>query len=373
MSNCFSSLCMCAVVVLFAFPSDALGVLFRDQMTDPNDWGKNASSSDHTATWNYDYDDDGIPEAPSFEAGDAATRGLKMEANNTDFFDSVETFAVYPLGQNFTGNYQLKFDAWQNYSTFDREQDGGNGTTEFLGGGIGYDNTQSTVGVSGAGHQIITTGEGGSGSDYRAFKGSYYLAGGEMACGSRNATGCGATGPYEVLFPAGSGVPPAAQGQTGSPNENRGGSSGFQWYIHTVSVSGTVVRHQMRNNSGEIRNIAVYDVTELDPNNVESTDGNISIVYADFFNSISPSASLTFGLVDNVTVSDTIAGDFDFDGDVDGNDFLLYQQHPGVGPLNDWQTNYGMSSLLSASAAVPEPTSSLLALAALCLAMGRRR
>lgn len=294
---------MIAALCFVVSTIEARGALFSDSLDDPNalgtTWGKNASSSDHTSTFGYDYSADGIPEAPN-NLGGAATTGVKLEANNTDFVDSVEFFTLYPIGQNFTGKYQLRFDAWQNYSTFDREQDGGAGTTEFLGGGIGYDNTSADVG---AGHQIISTNEGGSGSDYRAFKGGYFLANGDMACGSRNATGCGNSGPYERLFPNGSGVPPVSQGQTGVPNENRDGSSAFQWFTHIISVDGNEVRHQMTNDSGTRRNIVIYDTTVLDPNNVVATDGNISIFYADFFSSISPSANVTFGLVDNVVVS----------------------------------------------------------------------
>jgi hypothetical protein len=60
-----------------------------------------------------------------------------------------------------------------------------------------------------------------------------------------------------------------------------------------------------------------------------------------------------------IFVSDQVAGvpgDFDSDGDVDGRDFLVWQRNPSVGDLEDWQTNYGASSL-SASIAVPEPGS----------------
>ncbi len=67
-------------------------------------------------------------------------------------------------------------------------------------------------------------------------------------------------------------------------------------------------------------------------------------------------------------------GDFDVDGDVDGDDFLLWQSDPSVGSLADWEENYGTVATLSATAAaVPEPTTTALALVALCLAMGRRR
>ena len=60
----------------------------------------------------------------------------------------------------------------------------------------------------------------------------------------------------------------------------------------------------------------------------------------------------------------TPLGDFDFDGDVDGQDFLAWQRNPSVGDLADWQASYGVG-LLTASLAVPEPTGALLS----CLAL----
>ncbi len=56
-----------------------------------------------------------------------------------------------------------------------------------------------------------------------------------------------------------------------------------------------------------------------------------------------------------------IAGDFDFDGDVDGFDFLTWQWDPSIGALSDWQANYGMSFPPPVNAAtVPEPTAIVL-------------
>jgi len=67
-------------------------------------------------------------------------------------------------------------------------------------------------------------------------------------------------------------------------------------------------------------------------------------------------------------------GDFDKDGDADGDDYLLWQRDPSVGSLADWEASYGTVSLLSASGVtIPEPTTSALTLAAICLAMSRRR
>ena len=51
-----------------------------------------------------------------------------------------------------------------------------------------------------------------------------------------------------------------------------------------------------------------------------------------------------------------IPGDFDNDGSVDGQDFLVWQRDPNIGDLTDWQANYGAGSLAS-SIAVSEPCS----------------
>jgi len=59
------------------------------------------------------------------------------------------------------------------------------------------------------------------------------------------------------------------------------------------------------------------------------------------------------------------AGDFDGDGDVDGNDFLTWQRGAASSSdLADWETNFGLSdgALASASSAsVPEPSTWMLA------------
>ena len=70
------------------------------------------------------------------------------------------------------------------------------------------------------------------------------------------------------------------------------------------------------------------------------------------------------------------AGDFDFDGDVDGRDFLVWQRGGSATPLSatdlaDWQANYGAGAL-SANVAVPEPASAVLLIVG-CLAIPRRR
>ena len=64
-------------------------------------------------------------------------------------------------------------------------------------------------------------------------------------------------------------------------------------------------------------------------------------------------------------------GDFDFDSDVDGADFLLWQRNGGsVNDLSDWQAGFGTGTL-SAAQSVPEPSSLLLSMS-LIFWSGRR-
>ncbi len=58
-------------------------------------------------------------------------------------------------------------------------------------------------------------------------------------------------------------------------------------------------------------------------------------------------------------------GDFDVDGNVDGNDFLVWQRGGSPngatpGDLNIWETNYGNTPLTTVLTSVPEPATGLL-------------
>jgi hypothetical protein len=79
-------------------------------------------------------------------------------------------------------------------------------------------------------------------------------------------------------------------------------------------------------------------------------------------NSFSVSVPFRSILALRINTDSSQPGDFDEDGDVDGRDFLLWQQNPSVGDLADWQENYGTVPELGASVAVPEPTAAALAL-----------
>ncbi len=206
-----------------------------------------------------------------------------MEANLTS--GTAQYLTLYPLGQNFTGNYKLRFDAWMNFEA------GGGSSTEFLGGGIGYDNTTADV-ASGA--QAITTSDGGSASDWRAFKSGFFIASADMAAGTRQGSD-----PYYADFLP-SVAAPASQSQTGG---SVAGSPGFQWVTWEFGVVGNNVSIFVEKPNGDRLEIASYDKTDTsDGSSGVSTDGNISLFYADFFTSISPAPEIQFGLIDNVVV-----------------------------------------------------------------------
>lgn len=70
------------------------------------------------------------------------------------------------------------------------------------------------------------------------------------------------------------------------------------------------------------------------------------------------------------------AGDFDGDGDVDGNDFLVFQRGVptyGMAELNDIKNNFGAGGAVAAAGAIPEPSTSLLAAFGVVGAATRRR
>lgn len=95
---------------------------------------------------------------------------------------------------------------------------------------------------------------------------------------------------------------------------------------------------------------------------------------------------LLFGLVESIDstffadrlfapISD---GDFDFDGDVDGRDFLVWQQgNSPSGALNSadlalWQTNFGIGLLTANTRVVPEPATCVAMLASVLIVVSLR-
>jgi hypothetical protein len=104
----------------------------------------------------------------------------------------------------------------------------------------------------------------------------------------------------------------------------------------------------------------------------EGLSGLDGATFADYF-----TVSGTLG-ADNYKLTSKLtngpAGDYDNDGDVDGNDFLVWQRGGSPSPLSPadlatWKANFGAPATANGSAAVgavPEPASLLSAMVALC-------
>lgn len=279
---------LASLTLFLAAPADA-AELFRDELASGAGWGINSfGDGDHAATFGYDYSADGIPEAPNSQGGDTATSGVKAVANTDSGSAAAAGFTLYPTGQSFSGSYQLRFDTWTNYDVDERINGGSAGTTEFIGGGVGYDDTSADIGV---GAQIIATNDGGSGSDWRAFADGSFLANEDMTGGSRN----GFVGHYANFLP---GVaPPGSQLQLSFP-PGTAGSPGFQWVTFEINTNVDAGRAivTLEKPDGTRREIVRIDQPY-------TSDGNIGLYYADLFSSVTSRPDLTFGIFDNVVVS----------------------------------------------------------------------
>lgn len=133
-----------------------------------------------------------------------------------------------------------------------------------------------------------------------------------------------------------------------------------------------VTRHS-GNSAGELARTQIYQVTEQ----LLLDDGQ---GFTNFRADVNNNGQGRFYL-DNIQFgrlgSPSIDGDFDGDGDVDGNDFFVWQRGNspngiGSGDLGLWQSNYG-SPLVANVSAVPEPSAILLGTIACLLGIGTRR
>lgn len=278
---------MAFICVLMVAPTTALGaILYSDDFDSDTSasWNINATS-DTAATFAFDYSSLGIAAAPNSTGG--TTLGLKLEANMSSAipWTGTEAITLSPMGQYFSGSYQLSFDMWMNYPI------GGTGTTEYLAaGGVGYDDTTinkagELVGThTGSGGWFAVDGDGGSRKDFRAFKNAseqfsestQFYAGTGSSLSPYSDNPQNASNPYYSSLGGATGV-------------------GFQWREVTITVDG----------SSAIWAIDGLPIVRLDPTIGSSFPlaGNISIGYMDTFSSTASSPANAFGLIDNIRVT----------------------------------------------------------------------
>jgi len=285
-----------------AFPFAASAQLFTENFDIDHtaNWQYNSSVAGDTpnnninneANFFFDYSTIGIPSAPNSVGG--TTRGLKMEANvpGSGVFSGM---SASPLGQSFTGDYILRFDAWQNFNgPFPA---GGNGSTQMTLAGIGAPTTQAQFpGGTFTGLGFSASGDGGTATDYRAYNAPgapYAETSGVYAAG--NVAGVtNNTHPYYSGF--GNVAAPAAQlalfpQQTGNTAV---GTQGMRWHQWEITKNGSTVTWRI--DGTLIATVSSFTLGsdniflgQFDINGTSSTDPN--------------ARALLFGLVDNVNVS----------------------------------------------------------------------
>lgn len=98
-------------------------------------FGAANSIEDYDANFAYDYSADSIPPSPS---SGGTTKGLKVTVNKKDATGTgAAAINVYAKGQNFTGNYTVRFDLWINVDLTAA------GTTEHALMGINHSGTRT--------------------------------------------------------------------------------------------------------------------------------------------------------------------------------------------------------------------------------------
>src|ERR1041385_502051 len=89
-------------------------VLFQDNFdaTPASNWIINAAPSPDRAVIGFDYSAVGIPSAPN---SGGTTIGAMMQAKRPGGTAALSGVSISPVGQSFSGDYQLRYDLWASY------------------------------------------------------------------------------------------------------------------------------------------------------------------------------------------------------------------------------------------------------------------
>jgi hypothetical protein len=220
---------------------------------------------DGSVTFAYDYVGAGIPLAPNSLPGTMG--GLRLTANDTA--GAADAITLFHNTQ-ITGltSYSLFVDIYMGVT-------GTSGTTEHAHIGVAGDGAtfnQLFSPISGSGHYMAMTGDGGSSSDYRQFKPSVgpVNSGDASYLNDTNTTNnTGST--YQTLFPD----------TNGSPTN--------LWTTMEIRIGGGLITY-------------LLDGTPIIQDTVEVTDGFVSLGYGDLFTSVADPFQSQFVVYDNFRV-----------------------------------------------------------------------
>jgi hypothetical protein len=276
-ANVLFSLC---AIVGFALQDTARGQeLFRSEFSDREGFVL-ALDDDTEAEFGWDYSQLGIPPAPNSEDGD--TIGLRLASNVTDDGPGAAAISVSPDEEFFSGQFEVQFDFWLNYST-------SGGTTEYAGGAVGFDARSGAI-FDGAALMVNTDGD--AASDYVLFNEGVELGldSGQYAIPSLDH----AAPENENLRTAFPGNPPPASQETEFAQAlvaNPDGTFGFGW--HTMTI---------RADSGAGTATFLIDGFEFGTVTGEVA-GSVALTHWDRFNSVADKPDLAFGVYDNLIVT----------------------------------------------------------------------
>ena len=267
-------------------------VLFTSNLDTSTGWTTvQEATPSSLATYGYDYSALGIPASPN---GGGTTIGLRMAANTTATVQAITAATV----ATFTGIYRVTFDFWGN--SVGPFPAGGTGSTEYIGGGVGFSGTNPRAGAS-----LLTTIEGGSGVDWRLDKGATAQT---IASGSYNSAVASRDGNDPFFSGAFIGQSAPAAQTTLFPTIQTGtignGSVGFKWYVMQIDVdssAGTAAFSIINptNNASSL----IGTLTQT--GGAVAVTGSGSLTLLDSFTSVSNSNlanDLVFAVFDNYSV-----------------------------------------------------------------------
>ena len=251
-------------------------LLFSSELESDAGWTI-VADEDTSYEFGFDYSTLGIPKNPNNPSD--TTTGLRLAANIEEP-GAANRISVTP-NDSFSGSYRLEADFWLNFHT-------SGGTTEYIGGFVGYD--PAGLPINGIG--LLGDSDGDSSADYRIY---------DRPSDQAHATALNnAEEAISMAFPGG--TTPEAQSDASlfdPPNISvtaQDGTLGFGWHTLAIDVDATTGLVDL---SIDDFSFGAVDASD----DLASLEGSVALSFADLFSSVSGKPVFSFGVFDNVSVT----------------------------------------------------------------------